>query len=125
MARHNTLRRCILAPLLIAPLFLVTAGAQTTSTISTGGAGAQTTSTNSALDRVRIDVVPPISSGATPGEGPPDPLSYCYFANKSYSMGAKLNGQVCVRPKDEPGVVSSAPAPLKWVSAARFARGQY
>lgn len=91
----------------------------------TVGAHAQTTSTNSPLDRVRIDVAPSLQSGSVPGEAPPDPLSYCYFANKSYSTGAKLNGQVCVRPKDEPGVVSSAPAPLKWVSAAQFARGNY
>ncbi|MGI4858782.1 MAG: hypothetical protein ACRYHA_18040 [Janthinobacterium lividum] len=113
--KGNTVKYVLAVPWLIMPLLAASVHAQTTST----------TSTPSALDRVRIDVVPPMQAGATPGEPPPDPLTYCYFANKSYSMGAKLNGQVCVRPKDEPGVVSSAPAPLKWVSAAQFARGHY
>ncbi|MCY0386528.1 hypothetical protein OVY01_04605 [Robbsia sp. Bb-Pol-6] len=96
--------------------------------IATACAHAQTTSATSgtsALDRVRIDVAAPSQSGSTPGEAAQDPFTYCYFANKSYSMGAKVNGQVCVRPKDEPGVVSSAPPPLKWVSAAQFAHGNY
>ncbi|MGI4858823.1 MAG: hypothetical protein ACRYHA_18245 [Janthinobacterium lividum] len=115
MARQTLIERGIAAPLVVLALLSPVAMC----------AHAQTTSTNSALDRVRIDVVPPIQAGNTPGEAPPDPLSYCYFANKSYSMGAKLNAQVCVRPKDEPGVVSSAPAPLKWVSAAQYARGNY
>lgn len=90
------------------------------------GALAQTTTTSSApaRERVRVDVVPQFAANAS-SEPPPDPLSYCYYADKSYSLGARLNGQVCVRSKDEPGVVSSAPAPLRWVSAEQAARGRY
>ncbi len=96
---------------------------------SWGSGSSQGSSVTTSRGGMEIQLSPSIQQAATSQERQ-DPLSYCYYNNRSYTDGAKLNGQVCVHPgsgssSDGSTTLSSSPTPMRWIPAAQYVRGKY
>jgi len=67
---------------------------------------------------------------AQPVAGPQDAHTYCYFGDKTYSIGSKRDDQVCVKVgsealKPDGSLDRDKSDPLRWISAQQAARGNY